>query len=568
MYKKIYGCATLPILTLTTLLLSACGGGGGSSSSNSNNSTDNINFAQEQLTTPVELNGGGIKGPLAHATVNIYKPDSNFPGFFDPAQPIATGNTDASAAIQNLSLPAGTTLPLILEVDGTDSTDLITDRTPVLKMLKTVITKDQLEAGVPIYATPLSTMTYLVAKNAANNGSVNDFLEQLAPANKLVLSVFNFGLNSNLNTFLTSPLIDSNATTAAQQQLAAEYRAANEALATVVFRATNRLRANASNVSEDIILAQLARDLQADRRIDNRAGGTQLRHAVNLDIISSNVLDLTLPGSQIKISDIASVLEDELQFGNSTATFLIPDYTPPLTQALLNADTDSDGIVNALDSSSSVDSNGVSSGNNNVEPAGAPQYLNPPLMVSDFASIANVPMSVSALRTAYDVSQVNDPGATALNRLRVVERNGQHWLQQTFSHDHGQNSFGRVRTGLQYRMNIPDKHDEMYLSFDIEFTSDFHMTRNGKLGPGLQGGPESTTGGNVPDGYNGFSMRNHFGKRDFGPRADRLPMGTVAPYTYWMDQARTSGDAFALIDPATRARRCGIEVFLSGCSTA
>lgn len=342
-----------PIIILSFFLLYACGGGGGSSdpSAFSNTGDDSISFSLDQLNTPVDLNGGGIKGPLAHATVNIYKLDNNFPDFFDPSQPIATGITDANAAIQNLSLPAGTRLPLILEVDGTNSTDLITNETPVLRKLRTVITKQQIEAGVPVYATPLSTLTYSVAKLAAENtNGVEALLEQLANANSLVLSVFNFGLASSFSTFLTSPLIDSSATTEARQRLAAEYRAANEALATVVFLATNELRSNGANITEDMVLEQLARDLQADNIIDNRANGSQLAYDVNLDTISRNVLDLAIPNSSIRIRDIAQILEDELQLGNSTAAFLIPNYTPPITQALLNADVDNDGIVNVNDS--------------------------------------------------------------------------------------------------------------------------------------------------------------------------------------------------------------------------
>jgi len=133
-------------------------------------------------------------------------------------------------------------------------------------------------------------------------------------------------------------------------------------------------------------------------------------------------------------------------------------------------------------------------------------------MVSDFSKIANVPMSAAALRTAYNTPSVTDPGATALNRLRVVERKGQHWLQQTFSHDHGNRSFDQGRTGTQFRMDIPGRnHEEIYLSFNMELKSDIVLSREGKFGPGLLGVfGDLTTGGNIPDGYNGFSVRNAF----------------------------------------------------------
>ena len=352
-----------PIIILSFFLLSACGGGGGSSdpsalnttSALSTNGDDSTSFSLDQLNTPVDLNGGGIKGPLAHATVNIYKLDNNFPDFFDPSQPIATGITDANAAIQNLSLPAGTELPLILEVDGTNSTDLITNKTPVLTKLRTVVTKQQIEAGTPIYATPLSTLTFHVAKFATHNSHNTDsLLNQLTNANNLVLSVFNFGLTSNFSTFLTSPLLDSNSTTVAQQQLAAEYRAANEALATIIFLAANELRTNGIDASENSVLLQLARDLAADKKIDNRANNRELDFELDLGILSENVLDLTIPNSSIMIRDIAKILEDELQLGNSSAIFLIPNYTPPIRKALLNADLDNDGLLNVFDPISNI----------------------------------------------------------------------------------------------------------------------------------------------------------------------------------------------------------------------
>ncbi|PCH60269.1 MAG: hypothetical protein COC05_04740 [Gammaproteobacteria bacterium] len=144
------------------------------------------------------------------------------------------------------------------------------------------------------------------------------------------------------------------------------------------------------------------------------------------------------------------------------------------------------------------------------EPTTTSQYLNPPLMVSDFSKIANVPMSVAALRTAYGVSTVSDPKEN-IKRIKVVKRNGQHWLQQTFSHDHGDRSFDQHRTGTQFTVDIPGRnHEEIYLSFNMELKSDIVLSRGGKFGPSLKGGPETTTGGNTSNGYNGFSMRNSF----------------------------------------------------------
>ncbi|MBL4852088.1 MAG: hypothetical protein JKY90_07395, partial [Gammaproteobacteria bacterium] len=489
-----------PYLTVLLLCaLSACGGGGGSGTPNSSNTTNSVNFERGQLSAPASLNGGGIKGPLAHATVNVYQLDPSSPGFFDSNNPIATGNTDANAAIQNLSFPAGTTLPLILEVDGTASTDLITGQTPVLRKLVTVITRDQIEAGVSVYATPLSTMSYLVAKNAASNGSVNVFLNQLTPANDLVLSVFNFGLGANLNTFLTSPLIDSNATTVERQQLAAQYRAANEALAAVVYQATNQLRSSGTNVNEDTILAQLARDLQADLRIDNRAANASLPHNINLDIIRANALDLNIPQSSIRIRDIVTVLEGELQLGNSTATFLIPNYTPPITQALLNADIDNDGIVNARDNSNGNTRNNNTSGatvlNADFERLSRGAYRESDLR-SDFNVNSWRSNGLSEFRR-YRNETVHGPNASSMDIVVDPANSGRGNVLRTL-HRQGRGGNSIAAGGFRFRADLPPSN-EYYFAYDFYIPSGWFQPLQFKM-PALINGTllEASHGGETP----------------------------------------------------------------------
>ncbi|MBN4078722.1 hypothetical protein JYT96_01820, partial [Gammaproteobacteria bacterium AH-315-C21] len=406
--------------------------------------------------------------------------NARFPGFFDPANPIATGNTDGSAAIQNLSLPAGTKLPLILEVDGTNSTDLITDQTPVLKKLKTVITRQQIISGAPVYATPLSTITYLVAISASNAGSVDSFLNQLTPANNLVLSVFNFGINSNLNTFLTSPLIDSDATTVAQQRLAAEYRAANEALAAVVFQAANQLRSNGANVTEDIVLAQLARDLQADLQIDNRAGSTQLPHSIDLGIISANVLDLNIPNSSIRIRDIVDVLEDELQLGNSTATFLIPDYTPPITAALLDADIDNDGIVNSHDNQNGTNSNNRPLPGNTVLDV---DFDNHP--IGPYAE-ANIRSDFRVHTLQYRDAVHGQAEEAGLTEIVPDPANSGRGLVMRNRQLRGRAGEGSTRGGFRWRADLPPA-EEYYFAYDFYVPSDWFQPLQHKM-PGLING--------------------------------------------------------------------------------
>jgi len=173
------------------------------------------------------------------------------------------------------------------------------------------------------------------------------------------------------------------------------------------------------------------------------------------------------------------------------------------------------------------------------EPTTPSQYLNPPLMVSDFASIANAPMSINALSTAYGGANIST-GEDLLKRLRVESRNGKHWLRQTFSYNgpRGRRSVGLSQTGTQYIVTLPGRQqlEEIYVSFDIELKSDIELTLQGKFGPGFLGGREITTGGNRANGYNGFALRNYFIERLYGNLSRQIPKGGAGVYVAYVDQ--------------------------------
>ena len=540
------------ITILLISILTGCGGGNSNSIIDTNNTsslstTSDSNFTFERLSMSTTLNGGGIKGPLAHAKVSIYQIDGNFPGFYDQSNPIVTSNTDANAAIQNLNIPNGTSLPFIIEVDGTNSTDLVTNQSPVINKLISVVTNDQLIKQTPIYATPLSTLTYLIAINTAISGSNHSFINQLTPADRLNLSVFDFGLNSEFNTFLTPPIIDNTVVTVEQQQQVANYRAANEALATIVHRATNSLRRAGISTNEDIILAQLAEDLAFDFSIDNKVLGVPVTHELDLNIIRANTLHLTIPKSQVRIRDISSLLETELQFGNSNSTFLIQNYIPPIGRASLNADIDQDDLESInntpLTPSLTETQENAPELSNTAPSISSTNYLNQPLISSDFSKLrTNRPLTREKIAQAFGVRNASSQ-EKVLPRLSIVERRGTMWLQQVFTNDNGPQSFGLGNSGSQFLIPIPGaSNEEIYVSFDIELMSDLILTKNGKLGPGLRGGPETTTGRNRANGYNGFSMRNASHHRLFGAPERQFPLDTATIYLYHAGQPNNNGD--------------------------
>jgi hypothetical protein len=94
-------------------------------------------------------------------------------------------------------------------------------------------------------------------------------------------------------------------------------------------------------------------------------------------------------------------------------------------------------------------------------------------------------------------------------------------------------------SGAQWRCWITG-HDELYLSFWLKFKSDFDFVKGGKL-PGLCGG-ECKTGGNKPDGTDGWSGRGSWHYID--PTRNRQPLpGFIYQYVYNPDSPTNYGES-------------------------
>ncbi len=83
--------------------------------------------------------------------------------------------------------------------------------------------------------------------------------------------------------------------------------------------------------------------------------------------------------------------------------------------------------------------------------------------------------------------------------------------------------------GAQWRLELGSSYDELFLSYRVRFGDGFDFVRGGKL-PGLVGGA-ANTGGDPPDGTDGFSARMMW-------RVD----GAVVQYLYHPDQPGTYGE--------------------------
>ena len=224
----------LILMIALTAGLSGCGGGG-------SDPAPTTTPIPTPTPDPTSISGGGVKGPLANAVVNVYAFDGSQAGFKGAV--VATAATDASAAITGLALPFPVTPPYIMEftsAPGT-TTDITTGQYPVITTLRTVITQSLLDGGEQIYATPLTTMAVDIAvSNAADtNGTAgiqaDEFEVALTVAATQVVSTLGFGLDSSVDIFDTPPLVDSTTVSAEQQAQVAAYRAAVEAVTAIAF---------------------------------------------------------------------------------------------------------------------------------------------------------------------------------------------------------------------------------------------------------------------------------------------------------------------------------------------
>ena len=86
-----------------------------------------------------------------------------------------------------------------------------------------------------------------------------------------------------------------------------------------------------------------------------------------------------------------------------------------------------------------------------------------------------------------------------------------------------------VGTAVQALITLPDRYDELFLSYRVRFEEGFDFVRGGKL-PGLAGG-KANSGGDVPTGLDGWSARTMWRES-----------GKAMTYLYHPDQAGTYGD--------------------------
>jgi len=303
---------TALVFTLSTSLLTACGGDGG----------DPQSTLIEEPSTETQtqaITGGAIKGPLANATVTVYGFDSSQAGFKGAV--IATGVTDASAAITGLNLPEPLTPPYIMEFTSTpgSTSDITTGVFPFIPTLSTVLTQALIDTGEPVYATPLTSLAVDVAINSSTDSTTaTEFLVSLAVAATQVVETVGFGMSTSIDIFATPPLVNEATDTTAELSDVLAYRTAIEALAAVTFQ----MQQDASTTSDVVaIISELAKDL-SDGVIDASVNGVSSTVYNNTTLIqlTQDPTGLTIPNTTDTVADVSSILVDETRLTGSTTT--------------------------------------------------------------------------------------------------------------------------------------------------------------------------------------------------------------------------------------------------------
>lgn len=341
--------SSLILVSLFSLILSAC-----SSGSSSGSGSTSASFT---------VSGAGVKGPLAFATVRLYRVDysaSDLKGTL-----VDEGETNASAAITGLSVPAGLSGRVILDfvVDG-DTVEVNTGAAPVFDQLTTIVDVQRLYDGEAVYASPLTTMVFdLASANADkptpfsgnNDGNISEaeFTNALEVARRLVTSSLGFGMSESVDIFSIPPLVTENTTTINDLAEVIVYRQAIEAVSALTLLL--RDDSSATDEPQDILNALIA-DL-SDGVIDGNDrdgsvnGFATLTQAINVQLNNLDESTLLVPGTTDPISDIERVLADETdETGVSTNTDRLVDgsldinpsdpvLAPVLTSSCSSCDT-------------------------------------------------------------------------------------------------------------------------------------------------------------------------------------------------------------------------------------
>ncbi|HEB87028.1 MAG TPA: choice-of-anchor D domain-containing protein, partial [Gammaproteobacteria bacterium] len=383
-------------LFITFLFLAACGGG----SSNSENTSQT---GSGDGTNQLFIAGGGIKGPLAFATVALYAADTRLDPLYDPALPLASATTNAYAQITGLAVPSDVPPPYILVIDGSSAIDLNTGIAPVLNKLVTVITTEALHARQPIFATPYTTLAYHMLR-ASGMGSTQQSISNSAVSpprleagaltnfSNVSIESAGFGMSAAIDVFMTPPILTRATTTIADQQRVVQYRAAIEAFSTLL----NDIHLSVGATSDEL-LEQMGFDLYDDGMLNTILSVWDIA-----GLLAQDPMTLQIANTRYQVKDIVSLMKEEraLVGSSSNSGFLRENVAfnlQPIRAEYATGGTKRGANIIALSTTS------IQFGNQDVGSVAGPKPVK-------LTNTGNAPLTISSISisTTPGFSQTND----------------------------------------------------------------------------------------------------------------------------------------------------------------
>ncbi|AWB66998.1 hypothetical protein C2869_11365 [Saccharobesus litoralis] len=299
--------------------------------------------------------GGGVKGPMAFATVNLYQIDYAAEDYKSTL--ITTAETDSTAAIVGLNFTDQFSPPYLLEiVDDADTIDITTNLEPVITAVSNIITQDMIDSGDKLYATPLSSMAATLALYKSSNDE--ELATNLAAAEQQVKSTMGFGADKNIDIFSTPPILNNATDSASKQVNTTQYRTAVEAFTAVIYQML--ALSSDDNVTSTQIIQAMAKDL-SDGAIDGQINGVAVTEYNNnaLEIIEQDPSTLVVPnafddnGDPLTVAGVKALVIAEQsktgQTGLDTTTLASDETVIAVKVAETNPDRDGDGVYNSND---------------------------------------------------------------------------------------------------------------------------------------------------------------------------------------------------------------------------
>jgi hypothetical protein len=300
-------------IVLLGLGLSACGGG----SNNSPPASTNADLAE----LDIGFTGSVGDGPVVNGAVTLED---------DNGKVLYSGVSDERANYQLIGRVKRAAYPLVLSVS--DGTDLVTGSRPDFELSAVVI-----EGGSrTINLNPFGSLMHKVVSHMP--GGLTG--ENLVQAKQIVISQFNFGLNSVSVSDPVATKIDAgNAATIVRS---------SEALGELIRRVRDRLIMIGRNINADDVLDSIAADL-VDGKVDGRgAAGADERIAALTTLISAQVIVETMANRlHVGGSNSTGRMDSAIQqiMGNKSPDHLTGDLTVT-SEVLVNARVGLDAFKN------------------------------------------------------------------------------------------------------------------------------------------------------------------------------------------------------------------------------